>query len=115
MADSRRLLFIMSEPGNRTNSSRNEQKAVRQFTADAGQKFCQLGHKGHAGEIIIAERRVAGVAGEQHFLAALAGEEIFPVSKRAIFEAGVDAHFVVAVREFQQFMVTARQKPQFSL
>src|SRR6185295_10320511 len=60
--------FIQGEPGNGANGSRYPQKSVRIAAWHVRKDLCQSSGNGHARQIVVAHRRMAGMAGNQNLV-----------------------------------------------
>src|SRR4051812_41739683 len=111
MADLRSLQLVASQPGDRANRAGNEKEAVRVFERDRSQQFGELSDQCDARKIVVAQRRVAGVARQKHFVASSAWKIVLPVSKRTVLESRVDADFVFFISKLGQLASRQAEAP----
>lgn len=109
----RRSVLVASEPGDGPDGSGNKKEAVGKAKIPARKKFGKMGRDCESGQIVVGERRMAGVARNQNFFRRPAGQIAFAVAQVAALQCGVDAHFVAAVLEGQQLIVRQAEAPIF--
>ena len=63
-----------AQPGNGADCAGNEQKPVGILKLAAAEHFSERGYEHHAREIVVGERRMTEVAGEQDLLGARPGK-----------------------------------------
>ncbi len=97
VADARGGFLISRQPGDGPDRAGNEQKPIGITKIASGKKLGQKGRDRQSGKIVIRERRMAGMAGNQNLVAGPAGQIALAVGQVPVFESGVDAHFVFAV------------------
>ena len=64
-----------------------------------GQGARENGEQSETGEVVVGERRMAGVGGEKDLVRRLAGQEQLAVGQGSLGEGRVDDDFVLAVRQ----------------
>src|SRR5262245_26166786 len=78
--------FVQGEPGDCTDSAGNEEEPVRISQRPLGQQLREADGNGDAGEIVVAKRGMADVAGEEHLVRGTAREEALSKRQIAVFQ-----------------------------
>ena len=88
VGDPPRALLVAGEPGDGADRARDEEEAVRvaQRRVRAGRR-ASVGAQHHAREVVVGERRMAAVGGDQDLVARRAGEHELAVGERAVGRA----------------------------
>src|SRR5215472_16705380 len=68
VTDSSGDVLVCCEPGNRSNGARNKEESIGILVVPAGQKLSQKRCDGQPGKIVVGERWVAGVTGNQNLI-----------------------------------------------
>src|SRR5436189_4556739 len=85
--DSRGLVLMTREPGDRSNCAGNEQEPVRIPPALAfGQFLRQEDRHADARKVVIAQRGMAHMTGKQDFVSSGARKKVLPIGQSALSE-----------------------------
>ena len=105
--------FIQAEPCNGTDRSGNKKKSVGIAPWTCTQMFGQKSYHRHAGEVVVTERGMAGVTGDQDLVFLLSGEIILSIGEVAWFQGTVDADLIAVILHFQKIVMTQAESPGF--
>lgn len=104
-------LPVAGQPGDRADGARREDEPVGVVRRPLGQLPGQEDRDRDAGQVVVGQRRVAGVAGDDHLVRDLPGDHVLGVGEVAVGEGGVDAHLVLAVRHRVQGLLGQAEPP----
>ena len=99
MPDAVEFVAIAIEPAERAERARAPEQAEGMCQRLVGQRLRERPEQHDAGEVVVGERRMAHVRGEQELGVARAGEVDLARRQRAVLERRVDDDVVVAVLE----------------
>ena len=71
--------FVPAEPGDRSDGARNEEKPVREAPRHRHEVPREDCGNGQAGEVVVAERRMTGMTGDEHFILDISGKVLFAI------------------------------------
>ena len=78
--------LVAAQPCDCPDRAGNKQEAVRVAELERREKLRQVSGERHAGQIVVAERRMAGVTGEEKLLVRGARDLALAVREASIFE-----------------------------
>src|SRR5262245_20875474 len=99
VANARGNFLITRQPRDRADATGHEDDPHRVPARPSRQRFGREGRDHDAGEIVVAQCRVAYVSGEENLDRGFARKEAFAIGQASILEARIDPHFVVAIFE----------------
>src|SRR5690606_28849074 len=109
--DTPRAVTILCEPSDRTDGPRSVQEAMgvaRLATRHFAREKCG---NHYAGEVVVAERGVADVRRDQHFVLALPRNHELAVAERSGFERRIDADLVLSFDEGIEHSLAQAEAP----
>src|SRR6266850_1931922 len=103
--------FVQCQPGNRANRSWNKDESVGIPKPAVLQGPCQEGVEGDPGEIIVTNRRMADVTGDEHLIRTLSGDEALCICQASRFKRRVDNHIIQALLEIIELILAEAESP----
>src|SRR5271166_3735901 len=111
MFDPRQFRFVQRKPSDRADRTGDPYEAVGVTQGKAPQKACQTRRNRHAREVIIAERWMAGMAGNQDLVVGRALNPILPVRQVPGSQSRVYANLVLSLSHAVQMRFAQAKSP----
>lgn len=111
MLDPVHPLLVAGEPGDRADGAGREDEPVGVVRRLLRQRPGQERRHRDAGQVVVGQRRVADVAGDDHLVGDLPGDHVLGVGEVAVLQRGVDAHLVVAFGHRVQGVLRQAEPP----
>src|SRR5450432_2408322 len=106
--------FVLGQPGDCTNAARNKEKAVRVTTRRLGKSSSQFNRERDTGKVVIRERRMANMTGDEHLIGLLTFKQVFAIGQVPIRERRVNAHVVfLLVAQLPELPLAQAEAPVF--
>src|SRR2546423_4014865 len=106
---------VVREPGDRSDRSRNKEEAIAQSPWTFGESAREIGSDRHPGQVVVRQRRMAAVTGEQNFVGALSRQVQLSPIQMSWRERTVDADVVNVVRQIHKVSVRETEAPAFPI
>ena len=104
-------LRVAGQPGDRPDGAGRVDEPVGVVRRLLRQRPGQVRRHRDARQVVVGQRRVADMAGDDHLVGDLTGDHVLGVGEVAVRECGVDAHLVVAVRQRVQGLLGQAESP----
>ena len=111
MLDPVRDAFVQCQPGNRADGPRNEDEPVRIAERTAVQVSRKKGAERHSGKIVVANRRVTNVTGDEHLIGTFPGDQALRIGQVPRFERRVDNHFIQTLLQIIELILAEAKSP----
>ncbi len=102
---------VAGQPGDRPDGAGREDEPVGVVGSVLRQCPRQEHRHRDARQVVVGQRRVADVAGDDHLVGDLPGDDVLGVGEVAVRERGVDAHLVVALGQPVQGLLGQAEPP----
>ena len=112
MGHTPRHVLPLRQPADGADGGRNEDEAVGvATTGQCSQRLRQPGGGGNARQVVVGQRGVADVGGDEHLLGAVTGQDAFAEGHRPLHEIGIDTDLVGAGLQRLQLPVGQAEAP----